>query len=255
METTITLSIDPPEIPVADALTVPLRGAPRPGDAVAADRGRRRRSSRPGVVPRRDAAKVVAMSTLAFTGHIAGVGTSSGTRVVLGLWDETPFGPVADAMVEEPSGHRTLVAPDQDLADFIATTYAFDEVLVEPVARQGWAVRSEHLDVRVVPGRSTAVGRLLRLVPAKVGRTRRWARTIDPLARVAMPGVRTHGTAGNGRVEWYSARGVRRIEAVDATWRGVDLGTLAPVAPPVRFGFASAPRAPSLTALTSYVTI
>ena len=70
-----------------------------------------------------------------------------------------------------------------------------------------------------------------------------------------MPGVRTHGTAGHGRVEWYSARGIRRVDGVTARWRDVDLGLLAPVDPPVRFGFASAPRQPSLTELTSYVRV
>jgi hypothetical protein len=193
--------------------------------------------------------------TSAFTGHIAGVGTTSGTRIVLGMWDETPFGPAADAMVEDRSGHRTLVAPTEELAEFIAATYAFDEILVEPVERRGWAVRSQHLDVRIEPGAPLFVGRLLRLVPPHLARTRGWARVTDPLARVAMPGVRTHGTAGNGRIEWYSARSVRRIEAVSTTWRGADLGALARVAPPVRFGFASAPRIPSLTTLTSYVSV
>ena len=195
------------------------------------------------------------MSTAAFTGHIAGVGTSSGTRIVLGLWDETPFGPVADAMVEDPSGHRTLVSPTKELADFIAATYTFDEVLVERVERRQWSVRSESLAVDLEPGAPLFVGRLLRLVPQRLGRTRGWARTIDPVARLVMPGVRTHGTAGNGRTEWYSARGIRRIDALTATWRGVELGTLSPVQPAVRFGFASAPRTPSLTTLTSYIRV
>jgi hypothetical protein len=193
--------------------------------------------------------------TSAFTGHIAGVGTTSGTRIVLGLWDDTPFGPVADAMVEEPSGHRTLIAPTEELAEFIAATYTFDEVLVEPVERRGWQVHSEHLDVRLEPGAPRFVGRLLRLVPERLRRRRGWARAIDPVARVVMPGVRTHGTAGNGRVEWYCARDLRHIVAVSARWRGVDLGAIASVVPPVTFGFASAPPAPSLTRLTSYVTV
>ena len=195
------------------------------------------------------------MAIAAFTGHIAGLGTTSGTRIVLGLWDDSPFGPVADAMVEDAGGHRTLVAPSDELAHFIASTYTFDEVLVEPVVRRGWSVRSEHLQVALEPGPTTLVGRLLGVVPRRVGRTRTWARLVDPVARVVMPGVRTHGTAGNGRTEWYGARGVRRLEATTATWRGVDLGPLVPVDPPVHFGFASAPRTPSLTALTSYVTI
>ncbi len=195
------------------------------------------------------------MTTHAFTGHIAGLGTTSGTRVVLGLWDDTPFGPVADAMVEDGTGWRTLVAPTDELAAFITATYTFDEVVVEPVERHGWSVRSAHLAVVVEPGARLVVGRLLGLVPPPLGRTRAWARIVDPVARMAMPGVRTHGTAGNGRTEWYAARDVRRVDAVQATWRGVELGPLAPVDPPVRFGFASAPRRPSLTALTSYITV
>ena len=193
------------------------------------------------------------MPTCAFTGHIAGLGTTSGTRIVVGMWDESPFGPVADAMVEDRSGHRTLVAPTAELAEFIAATYSFDEVLVEAVERRGWRVRSEHLDVRFEVGGPTFVGRLLPLVPRRVGRTLGWARAVDPVVRLVMPGVRTHGTAGGGRIEWYSARGVRRIKELSATWHGAPLGALAPVSPPVRFGFASAPRTPSLTRLTSYV--
>ena len=193
------------------------------------------------------------VTTYAFTGHIAGLGTASGTRLVLGLWDVSPFGPVADAMVEDASGRRTLVAPTEELAAFIAATYEFDEVLVEPVERQGWFLRSPHLEVAVEPGGRSALGWLLRLVPGPLARSRTWARLIDPVARVAVPGVRTHGTAGGGRTEWYAARDLRRIDAVAARWDGDDLGPLAPVDPPVRFGFAAAPRRPSVTTLTSCV--
>ncbi len=192
-------------------------------------------------------------SVSAFTGHIAGVGTTSGTRVVVGLWDVTPLGPVADAMVEDPDGHRTLVAPTAELAEFVAATYVFDEVVVEPVQRDGWSLVSPSLSISLVPGRRRAVGALLRAVPAPLRRSVTWARLTDPVARVAMPGVRTVGTAGGGRTEWYAARDAWLVDAVSATWRGTDLGTLAPVEPAVRFGFGSAPRTPTLTSLTSYV--
>ncbi|HEY1134155.1 MAG TPA: hypothetical protein VGE77_06225, partial [Nocardioides sp.] len=56
----------------------------------------------------------------------------SGTRVVVGRWVRSPFGEVADAMVETADGHRVLVAPTRELADFIAATYTFDEVCIEP---------------------------------------------------------------------------------------------------------------------------
>jgi hypothetical protein len=45
-----------------------------------------------------------------FDGHIAGIGTASGLRAVVGLWQESPFGPFADAMVQLSTGRRILLA-------------------------------------------------------------------------------------------------------------------------------------------------
>lgn len=194
--------------------------------------------------------------TSSFEGHIAGIGTSSGTRIVIGMWDESPYGTFADAMVEDPGGHRILIAPRQEIADFVASTYAFDEVRIEPVSvEQGdeWSVHTRSLQVRFTPGRRLWVAPVLRLVPGVLRRTAFWARLCNPVARRLMPGVQTHGSAGGGRTEWYAARDVRRLDGARATWQGEELGTLAPVVPPVRFGFASSPAQPTLTTLTSYV--
>lgn len=58
-----------------------------------------------------------------FDGHIAGIGTESGLRVVVGLWQQSPFGAFADAMVELPSGHRILLAPTAEAGDFRRQEY------------------------------------------------------------------------------------------------------------------------------------
>ena len=65
-----------------------------------------------------------------FDGHIAGIGTASGLRAVVGLWAQSPFGPFADAMVQLPSGHRILLAPTEEAGDFISAVYNFDETLI-----------------------------------------------------------------------------------------------------------------------------
>src|ERR1041384_4571124 len=70
---------------------------------------------------------------LRFDGWIAGVGTTSGTRLVLGHWPDSPFGPVSDVMSEDAAGHRTLLSTSSELAEFVAATYRFDEVRVVPV--------------------------------------------------------------------------------------------------------------------------
>lgn len=194
--------------------------------------------------------------TSSFTGHIAGLGTTSGTRIVVGVWDESPFGAFADVMIESASGHRTLLAPTQAVADFVASTYSFDEVRLEPVsAERGieWSVHTRSLQLRFTPGTRLWVGPLLGLVPGFVRRTATWARICNPVASRLMPGVHTYGSAGGGRTEWYAARDVRRLVGARAVWEGEELGQLAPVSPAVRFGFASSPAQPTLTALTSFV--
>ncbi len=194
--------------------------------------------------------------TSAFAGHIAGIGTASGTRIVVGMWDTSPFGAFADVMVEDPTGHRILIAPRQSVADYVASTYSFDEIRIEPVSvtrGDEWSVHTRSLQVRFAPGKRLWVSPVLGLVPRRVRRTSSWARLCNPVAGRLMPGVQTYGSAGGGRTEWYAADAVNRLTHARATWEGEELGALAPVSPPVRFGFASSPAQPTLTSLTSYV--
>ncbi|MFC6345053.1 hypothetical protein ACFP8W_23930, partial [Nocardioides hankookensis] len=133
-----------------------------------------------------------------FRGHIAGVGTTSGVRVVVGRWDESPYGAFADAMVETAEGHRVLLAPTPEVGDFVAATYTFDEVRVESITVNGWVLSSRSLSIELEVGGRTGLGRLLRLVPDRVAESPAWCAVTDPVARVVLPGVRTRGTAGNG---------------------------------------------------------
>jgi hypothetical protein len=65
-----------------------------------------------------------------------------------------------------------------------------------------------------------------------------------PIARAAL-GVRTYGTSAKGVREWYRADGYRRLAFARARLDGVDLGAMAAVDPPCRFGFSEPPRRPS----------
>ena len=189
-----------------------------------------------------------------FRGHIAGVGTTSGVRVVVGRWDESPYGAFADVMVETAAGHRVLLAPTQEVADFVASTYTFDEVRIEPIALDDWVLSSASLTLELEVGARTGLGRLLRLVPPKLAESPAWCTVTDPVARVVLRGVRTRGTAGNGRREWYGATDVHAITAATGSFDGADLGTLTPVTPAPRFGFSSTPKRPSVTAVVTTVS-
>ena len=192
-----------------------------------------------------------------FRGHIAGLGSTSGIRVVVGHWPDTPLGPFSDAMVETATGHRVLLAPRPEVRDFIAATYSFDEIRLEPVevtvAGPVWSFRSASLVADFTRGRRTALGAALRCVPGPLAGSPAWCTVTDPVARVVMDGVRTRGTAGNGRREWYGATDAHAVTGLSGAFDGTDLGVLADVDPPCRFGFSSTPRRPTLTTVVTTV--
>ena len=191
-----------------------------------------------------------------FTGEICGFGTSSGTRVVVGRWTTSPFGAFADVMVERPDGHRLLLAPRDDVAGYVAGIYRFDEVRTTAVAAHRTAsslrVQAGPLTAEVSVGARTPLGRVLRVVPRPLAASTTWATMLDPLARRVRSGVRTRGSTAGGR-EFYGALDEWAVSAVRASWDGEDLGTLADVLPPVRFGFGSTPSRPSLVRVVTTV--
>lgn len=192
-----------------------------------------------------------------FTGQIAGVGSTSGVRIVVGRWSDGPWGSFADVMVEDAAGHRVLLAPDEQAREFVSATYSFDEHVIEPVKVEdtvdGWQVSTPSLSLCLVVGGPTPLGAVLALVPARVATAPAWCAVVDPVARVALRGVRTRGTAGGDRREWYGATSVVAVTALEGEWRGADLGVLAPVDPPCRFGFSSTPKRPSVTSVVTTV--
>ncbi|MGV9991184.1 hypothetical protein [Streptomyces sp. NPDC003374] len=191
-----------------------------------------------------------------FDGFIAGLGTASGTRLVLGRWTSSPFGPFSDVMLERGDGRRLLLAPGPEPARFVAGTYSFDEVRVEPVhvtvTGRHWSVRSPSLALRLCTGPRGPLGLLLGAVPRRLAVDPRWIEAVDRPARL-LRGVRTFGSAGGGRSEWYGAQDLRPVRRARAVLEGVDLGPPADVFPPVRFGFGSTPRRPCVVRVTTTV--
>jgi hypothetical protein len=104
----------------------------------------------------------------------------------------------------------------------------------------------------VAIGGRDALGWALRAVPRSVATSAWWPAAVDPFARVLLRGVRTRGTTPGGE-ERYGATDRHRVDAVTASWDGSDLGPLAPVDPPVRFGFSSTPRRPSVVTVVTTV--
>jgi hypothetical protein len=179
--------------------------------------------------------------------------------MVVGSWSESPFGRFADIMVETAEGERILLAPTTEVAEFVSATYTFDRIALGPVAAthslDGFTVTGPGLEVSGRLGGPAPFDWLLRLVPARVATAPTWLRAIDPAAARLIPGVRTAGSAGHGRREYYGVRRTRRIAAVDGVFRGAFLGELAPMEPPVRFGFSSAPPLPQVVSVTTTIDL
>jgi hypothetical protein len=192
-----------------------------------------------------------------FDGWIAGLGTTAGLRVVVGHWPHSPLGAFTDVMVEQPDGHRVLLAPSSEVAEFVAATYLFDEVRVGRVQAEidgvRWRVDAAPLVLAFTVGGRPPLGLLLRAVPRALATSPLWISAVDLVARRVLPGVRTRGSAGGGRREYYGALDLRGLTTASALWNGTDQGALAPVTPPVRFGFGSTPRTPSLTRVVTLV--
>ena len=198
-----------------------------------------------------------------FDGWIAGLGTSGGLRVVIGHWPTSPLGAFTDVMVERPDGHRILLAPDEGVAEFVGATYTFDETRLGAVAHEEFGahegfghchrVVTDDLKVTLRVGGRPALGWLLRAVPSRLAAAPRWIAALDAIARRVLPGVRTVGTAGGGRTEYYGARDLHRVVDAAVTFEGRDQGALGPVRPPVHFGFGSTPTAPSLVRITTLI--
>src|SRR4051812_685979 len=192
-----------------------------------------------------------------FHGQIAGVGSTSGVRVVVGSWGRTPLGRFGDAMVETAAGHRVLLAPTPEVAAFIQATYVFDEVRIEAItvaSEHGrWRVESPSLALDLTVGGRMPLGRLLRLVPGRLAVSPAWATLVDPVARTVLRGVRPRGTALAGRQEYYGATDLHAVTGLAGSFDEAPLGALAPVDPPCRFGFSSTPATPSVTTVVTTV--
>lgn len=216
------------------------------------------------MTPTRHPTGALGPGTWRFVGQIAGVGTAEGTRLVVGRWPQSPLGAFADVMVERPDGHRILLAPSPAVASFVTATYRFDEVMLGGVtvdvdgddpAASLWVVHAGPLRLALTTGPITPLGAALALVPRRLATSPAFSRALDPLARVGLRGVRTAGTAGGRRREYYGATRVRTVVSAVASWAGADLDALRDVHPAVRFGFGSTPRRPSVTDVVTTVVV
>ncbi len=181
------------------------------------------------------------MSRVVVRGTISAAGFSSGDRFVIGHWPESPIGPMGDVMWGTPDGRRILLAPSDEVVDFVSAIYMFDEVRVGDLrtASDGRTTTATGcgVDVALTGGPKTPIP-----FPRPLAITRFIER---PIARALM-GVETWGTSSKGATEWYQSRGWRWVADGRAAVDGTDLGPMGPVEPALEVGFSEPPARPSI---------
>ena len=188
-------------------------------------------------------------------GTIAGCGFASGDRFVAGIWEQGPLGPMNDRMWAQPNGTRILLAEDQRIASYVGGVYEFDRVeVVEFDVRESTPARLRlragpiELDLEARRG-----PRIFDLRPKVLRRARWWIRVEDVALRPLVgrfllkgaEGVRGYGMSPSGVREWYAIDSYSPVVAAEGTINGRDLGNMAPLDPPVRFGFSEFPTRPA----------
>ncbi|HEV2756849.1 MAG TPA: hypothetical protein VG318_13865 [Actinomycetota bacterium] len=195
-------------------------------------------------------------------GAIAGLAFASGDNFVVGLWDSGPLGPMTDVMWARPDGSRVLLAPDEDVAAFVAGTYSFDETRVVPIraarSREGFSVTAGDVHLDADAGRAHP---LFAARPRPLRRWLPWVRFEDAVLRRLVgrfvvggaEGVRMHGTTPSGAREWYRIDGYRTIVAARGEVAGADLGALTELRPDPGFGFSGFPSRPALVSCSPVI--
>ena len=182
---------------------------------------------------------VAKMSDEIFKGRVISSGFQTGDMVVIGDWSDSPQGAFTNLMWAKPDGTRVLIAPSEELGDFVSSLYSFDEVIVSSMEIE----RTEKsIEVECDLGRVCMKWGLN--VPLPFSRPRWFIANIEaPFARLFF-GTKTHGTTRNGRKEWYHVRGLSRMKSVELELDGRSTKQMTGMAPSACFGFSNPPRMP-----------
>ena len=150
-----------------------------------------------------------------FKGRISSSGFASGDRIVVGDWKESPLGSFTDIMWARPDGHRTLIAPNQEVVDYVEGMYSFDEIKIQDITvtekerRFTLSCESMELDFSWKKGWKIPFRRSLFFIA-----------TVELFFAKLFFGTRTHGTTKNTRKEWSAKARDSNITDASATIEG-----------------------------------
>ena len=183
-----------------------------------------------------------------FTGRITSSGFQTGDRIVVGAWKTSPFGNFTDIMWAKSDGTRVLIAPTQEIADYVTAMYSFDEILLEDVdsIEDGRCLKVKcetmELDFQWNKGFKIPFKRSLLFIA-----------TVELFFAKLIFSTRTYGVTKNNRKEWYAIDRVSHITHATANISGKGVGRFKPMDEPCKFGFSEAPKKPSSCEVRTHI--
>ena len=183
-----------------------------------------------------------------FAGRITSTGFSSGDRIVIGDWHESPIGSFTNIMWAKPDGTRVLLSPSEEHAKYVSDLYNFESVEITDIVvdrtHRGISIEGGGLSVDISWGIA---------LPIPIWRPLWFIATIESFFARVVFGTKTHGRTKNNRREWYSIRSISRILRAEASFDGHELGGAESFTTNACFGFSEPPSMPASVSLKSYI--
>ena len=183
-----------------------------------------------------------------FKGRITSSAFESGDRIVVGAWNESIFGKFTDIMWAKKDGTRVLIAPTQEIADYVTAMYSFDKVIIEALStslsERSISVECDTMSLEFSWNRGFAI-------PFK--RSLLFIQTVELFFAKLIFSTRTYGITKDNRQEWYAIDRVSHITNAKAIIDGENVGEFTPMKEPCKFGFSEAPRKPSSCEVRTHI--
>jgi len=184
-----------------------------------------------------------------FEGRITSCGFTSGDRLVLGHWKESPFGSFLDIMWAKSDGTKILIAPNQEIANYISSMYEFDIIKIEEIRIEESInqIKIETTDINCHFKWSGGISFMTKKRPL-------WfISSVEYLFGWLIFGTKTHGKTKNGKKEWYAVDRLSKLISARADINGEDLGKFTSFYPKANFGFSDPPKMPSSVLVRSHI--
>ena len=185
-----------------------------------------------------------------FQGRISSSGFSSGERIVVGDWYESPLGEFTNIMWARPDGKRILMSPSKKHADYVSSLYTFEEVNIVPIDiernKRGISVKAGDLSINMSWKRGLAI---------PISRPLWFISTVEQFFANLFFKTKTFGYTCNGLREWYCIQSLSKLNSAKASDGKQDFGEMSIFQTSACFGFSGPPKKPSSVRVNSIIEV